>query len=118
MRHHSFRLESCNQQDSKYKNNAILYSAREDGTIIWGIINDGFDRFEKNYTYKLNTPQDFIIQIRSYDLTIIQKEGNSTKFLWNKTVPPEDLSAFCIHYTLPTLGELTATIDNFLVEKK
>lgn len=113
-----FSVGICNQQDSDLKNNAILYSYRNNGSILWGIMNNGFDNFEKNYSYTLNTTKEFIFQIRSYDLTIMQKDGSSTKSIWNKTVPPEDLSAFCIHYTLPTLGELTVTLDNLLIEKK
>ena len=113
-----FSVGICNEQYPENRNNSILYSYRDDGSILWGIVSDGFDKFEKNYSYTPDTPQNFIIQIRSFDLTIRQEKDNSMEIIWNKIVVPEDLSAFCIRYTLPTLGELTATIDNLLVEKK
>jgi hypothetical protein len=109
-----FSLGICNPENAMEENNAILYRYSEFGLLLWGIISDGYDAFEEYYIASLGSSQNFTIQIRSFDLRILQDE----KEIWNKPVPPENLSAFCIHYTLPVRGELSATIDHFLIEKK
>jgi hypothetical protein len=107
----------CNMNNPDTATNSIMYSFREDGSVLWGVINNDYNLIKNHHTYLLDTFQEFIIRIRSYDLTIEQKSGDPKDVLSMK-VPPEDLSALCIRYALPVFGELIATMDNLLVEEK